>query len=230
MDFNRSVRYPMEHDDWVKTLLVGGLMLFFSFLLVPLFVAYGYIVRAIRRSLSGDAEPPVFEAWGDLLVEGLQAWVIGLIYLLIPLIVAGFTIGGSMLAIASGSESAAIIGAGGLWAGFVVSGLLALVFGYLAVVALVNFADQERFGAAFDVETIRTVALHREYALAWLVSVGLFFVVSLVGAIPFIGWVIAPFATFYAAVVAADLWADGFSQALETTTEPSRPRDETPAA
>ena len=46
-----AVTYPMESDDWLKTVLIGGAMLLFSFLLIPAFVAYGYMIRAIQASL-----------------------------------------------------------------------------------------------------------------------------------------------------------------------------------
>lgn len=226
MDYNRVVTYPMQSDEWVKTLVVGGVLVFFGFLLVPLFVAYGYVVRAMRHSLDMEPEPPVFEDWGELLVDGAKAMVIGLAYMLVPLIVAGLTIGGSIAAMATGNEAAAAAGFGGLWIGFLLSGILALAFGYLAVVALVNFADAGRFGAGFEFETIRTVALDREFAMAWLVSIALFVVASIVGAIPFIGWILAPFATFYVTVVAANLWAGGFTRALDASTATSRRRDE----
>lgn len=227
MDINRVVTYPMESDDWMKTLVVGGVLVFFGFLLIPLFVAYGYVVRAMRHSLDEQPEPPVFDDWGELLVDGVKAWGISLVYMLVPLVVAGLTIGGSIAAMATGNEAAAAAGFGGLWIGFLLSALLALVFGYFAVVAVLNFADTGRFGAGFEFETIKTVALDREFAVAWLVSIAMFVVASIVGAIPLIGWVIGPFASFYAAVVAANLWAGGFSQATDASTATSRRRDET---
>lgn len=230
MDFNKVVKYPMESEDWVRTLAIGGVLFFLSFLLVPLFVAYGYLVRTMRRSLAQDPEPPVFDDWGELLVDGVKAWVIGVVYMLVPLVVAALTIGGSITAMATGNEAAAAAGFGGLWLGLLLSMILSLAFGYLAVVGLVNFADQDRFGAAFDVETIKTVALNREYAMLWLISIGMFVVASVVSAIPFIGWILTPFATFYAAVIAANLWADGFSQAIDTRTGIRRPSDEAPTA
>lgn len=230
MDFNRTVTYPMESDDWARTITIGGVLFFFSFLLVPLFVAYGYLVRTMRHSLAQDPEPPVFDDWSELLVDGAQAWLIGVVYMLVPLVVASLTIGGSVVAIATGNEATAAVGFGGLWLGLLLSMILSLAFGYLAVVGFVNFADKDRFGAAFDVETIRTVALDREYAVLWLLSIGIFFVASVVSAIPFIGWILTPFATFYAAVIAASLWADGFSQAIDTRTSIRRRSDEAPTA
>ncbi|MGM0715962.1 MAG: DUF4013 domain-containing protein [Halobacteriota archaeon] len=230
MDFNEILTYPMQSDDWVKTTLIGGILIFLGVFLIPLFVVYGYVVRTVRGSFAGETAPPAFGEWGELLVDGAKAWAISFVYLLVPLVVAGVTIGGSIAAIATGSEAGAAAGAGGLFVGFVVSSLLALVFGYFSIVAIVNFARAGNFGAAFDVDVIKTVAFNREYAIAWLVSVGIFVVVGFVGAIPVIGWLLAPFVSFYAAVIAANLWAGGFEQSLDTTMGVIRPKDEETAA
>jgi len=42
-------------------------------------------MRVIRQTADGDDEPPVFEAWSDLLVEGLKAFVVTFVYSLLPL-------------------------------------------------------------------------------------------------------------------------------------------------
>lgn len=213
-EFDELIRYPMENEDWVKTILIGGILIFLSFLIIPMFLVYGYLLRAIRGSLDEASEPPVFEDWGELFIEGLKAWVIGLIYMLIPLIVMFVTVGTAVLAFATGTESGAAAGFGSLFFGFGITVILALVFGYVGVAGIVNFAKEERFGAAFDFDTLKQVIFHREYAIAFLVAVVVFIVASLVNAIPFFGWLLSPFVGFYAAIIAADLWADGFSSAL----------------
>lgn len=229
MDFNELLTYPMEREDWPKTVLIGGVLSFFGFLLLPLFIVYGYVVRTINESLAGNPEPPAFGEWGELLVDGLQAWIIGIIYLLVPLIVAAVTIGGSIATMATGESAGVAAGVGGMMVGLTLTLVLSLVFGYVAVAAIVNFAREGRFGAAFDFDVIKTVAFDREYAVAWLVSVAVFLVAGLVNAIPLIGWLLAPFVGFYAAVVAANLWAGGFERAMESTTGAGRTRDEEPA-
>lgn len=213
-EFDNLIRYPMESEDWVKTIILGGVFLFLSFLIIPMFLVYGYLVRAIRESLEDASEPPVFEDWGDIFVEGLQAWIIGLIYMLIPLIVMFVTVGTAVLTFATGTEAGAAAGFGSLFFGFGITLILVLVFGYVGVAGIVNFAKEERFGAAFDFSTLQEVIFNREYAIAFLVAVVVFIVASLVNAIPLIGWLLSPFVVFYAAIIAADLWADGFSSAL----------------
>lgn len=228
MNLDEAVRYPTRSDSWIKTVLIGGILIFFGFLLVPLFLVYGYTVRSIGAVLADDPSPPEFDEWGELFVDGALAWIISIVYLLVPLLVAGFTVGGSIAAVATGSEIGAAAGAGGLLVGLTISTILSLAFGYLAVVAIVNFAREGQFGAAFDLDVIKTVALDRDYAIAWLVSVGVFLIAGVVSSIPFVGWIITPFVSFYAAIVAADLWAGGFTRALESVDDIARHRNEEP--
>lgn len=226
------IRYPTERENWVQTVLIGGVLMFLGVFLVPLIAVYGYLMETIRGSLDGEAGPPAFDDWGALLTDGVQAAVILFVFMLIPIIVAAITIGGVLLsmvvALATGG-SPEIAAAGAVAFGFVVSGLLALAFGYVAVAAIVNFARAEEFGAAFDVTTLRRVLVHRDYAVAWLVSAVLLIAVGLVSSIPAIGWLLAPFASFYALVVAANLWADGFSAALGLEERPGDVSDREPA-
>lgn len=211
-----TLRYPTKRENWIRTVLIGGLLIFFSWLVVPLVAAYGYAVRVIQQTTAGETEPPAFDEWGALLVDGLQALVVGFIYLLIPVVVATITIGGALVSFAAGTVTGegAALAAGGLAFGLTVSTILALVFGYVAIAAIVNFAREGDLAAAFDFQLLRQVVLTREYAVPWLVSIAILLVVGIVASIPVIGWLLAPFVSFYGLVVAATLWADGFSAAL----------------
>lgn len=214
-----AVTYPMESDDWIVTVLIGGFMLLLSFLLIPAFIAYGYLLRAIRSNLAGEPEPPTFGDWGELIVDGLKVFVIGIIYMIVPLIVMFVTVGGFLAGIATGSEAGAAAGLGTLLLGMLATFVLALVFGYFAVVGIVNFANEDRFGAAFDVGTLTDVGINGDFAVPWLVSVGVFLGVSIiVGAlniIPGLGALVGVFLNFYALIVAANLWADGYLAATD---------------
>lgn len=217
--FEDTLRYPMNSDDWIKTILIGGVLMLFSFLLIPAIAVYGYLINAVRDSLEGNPEPPVFTDWGELLRKGVFAWIIGLIYLLVPVIVGGVTIGGAAMAMATGSRSGAAAGFAGMLGGLGLTFLLSLVFGYFAVVALVNFARTDEFGAAFDFGIIRTVALDRDYFVPWLLSIVVFIVASVIAGVlnvvPFLGAIVGVFVFFYAEVVAAKLWGEGFAAAIE---------------
>lgn len=220
----------MEGDEWKKTILIGGVLLLFSFLIVPAILAYGFVIRTIHDCLEGETAPPEFGEWRELAIQGIYGWIIGIIYLIIPFIVGAVTVGGSLTAIGSGTQTGAAAGVAGIVGGFFVTTILSLVFGYFAVVAIVNFARRGEFNAGFEFDTIKQIALSGDYFKAWLLGVGVFIVASVISGIlniiPFLGFIIGSFVLFYAQLSAAKLWADGFSAAIGDSTQSSPDLDE----
>lgn len=205
---SESLDYLRKSDDWVTTLIIGGIVAFFSFLLIPAFWLMGYLMRVLRATMHGnDERVPRFSDWTDLTVDGLKAFVIALVYGLIPAIVGGIvmTVGGVGLA-ASNSSAGAI--AGGLV--LLVGGLLTLVLGllawYLIPAALMNYADKGTVGAGFAFGDIRPMLSSGTYATGWLYALGLLVVAgvitSVLNVVPFLGIVVGAFVGFYAAVAA----------------------------
>jgi len=232
IDLERIITYPTNSDDWIKTVLIGGALTLFAFLIVPAFLVYGYVLRVLRSGIDGTEQPPVFDDWGTLLKEGVVAFVVVLVYQLIPLLVMAVTVGGSLAAFATGSEAGAGVGILGMLGGLALSTLLALVFGYVTLIGLANYAHVGTFGAAFDLDVIRPVATDRAYAVPWLYGVGVLFaaavVASLLGFVPVLGAIVGVFVTFYGQVAAAWIWGKGFGDATglggsatDPTTDPS---------
>jgi hypothetical protein len=217
IDLEQVVTYPTNSDDWLKTVLIGGALTLFSFLIVPAFPLYGYVIRVLRGGIEGREDPPVFDDWGTLLKEGVVALVIVLVYQLIPLFVLFLTVGGSLAAIATGSEAGAGVGIVGLLGGLALSTLLALVFGYVTLIGLANYAHVGTLGAAFDLDVIGSVATDGAYAIPWLYGVGVLLatavVASVLGIVPFVGFIAGVFVTFYGQVAAAWAWGRGFGDA-----------------
>lgn len=231
VDIETAVMYPMESEDWVKTILIGGILSLLSFLIIPAILLYGYIIQLIRARFEGQSEPLAFDDWGSLFTDGIQAVAIGIIYLLIPAIVGFVTVGGSLLAIATGTRTGAATGLGGLVVGFGITTVLSLVFGYIAVAALLNFADKGEFSAGFDFGIIKSLVLSSDYAIAWVAAIAVFFIASVISgvlnAIPLLGAIVSAFIFFYAQMVAAYLWAGGFVDVKGTPSSPdsSRPTE-----
>ncbi|WP_248896322.1 DUF4013 domain-containing protein [Haloplanus halobius] len=162
IDIERVVTYPTNSDEWIKTVAIGGVLALLSVFIVPAFLLYGYLLRVLRAGIAGTDEPPAFDDWGTLLREGVVAFVVMLLYQLIPLAVLFLTVGGSVAAIGTGTETGAGVGVVGLLGGLALSTLLALVFGYLMLIGPTNYAHETTFGAAFDIDVLRSVALdHR---------------------------------------------------------------------
>jgi hypothetical protein len=224
LDVEELARYPMESDDWLKTVLIGGGALLFSFLLVPLFLVAGYLVETLRAGMAGAETPPEFDDWGRMLTEGVVASVIGLVYQIVPLAVFLFFVGGSILAFLSGSEAGGGIGLLGLLAGGFLSWLLSIVFAYVGMAGITNYAREGTFGAGFDVGVIGDVATDGSYLLAWVYVIVLQLVVgvvvSVLNAVPVLGSIVGVFVSFYALIIAGWLLGNGFAEATERTPAP----------
>jgi hypothetical protein len=231
VDITEAVTYPTESEESVKIILIGGILSLLSFLVIPAILLQGYLIQVIRARFDEAPELPAFDDWGTLLTDGVQALVIGIIYLLVPLLVGGVTIGGSILAIATGTRSGGVAGFGGLIIGFLLSAVLGLVFGYLAVAAILNFAHEGDLSAGFDFDAIKTLVVSSDYAVAWGAAIAVFIVTSIIAGmlniIPFLGGIVGAFLFFYAQLVAAYLWAEGFTKTTASVTAESPTRADT---
>ncbi|WP_435066540.1 DUF4013 domain-containing protein [Haloplanus sp. C73] len=223
IDIEEAVRYPANSDDWLKTVLIGGVLTMLSFLIVPAFFVYGYVIRTLRAGIADEAEPPAFDDWGTLLKEGVVGLVILLVYQLIPLLVMAVTVGGSITAMATGTEAGAGLGLLGLLAGILFSTLLALVFGYVGLIGITNYAHVGSFGAGFDIDVIRDVGLDGAYAVPWVygivILIGATAVTSILSLVPVIGAIIGVFITFYGQIAAAWVWGKGFANAMDIASD-----------
>ena len=224
VDIETMAKYPMESDEWIKTVLIGGASLLFSFLIVPWFLVSGYLVRAIRAGMDGADEPPVFDEWGDLLREGFVAGIIGLVYQIVPLIVLFVFVGGSIFAFATGSNTGSGIGMVGLFGGMFLWWILAIIFGFVGFAGIANYAREGSFGAGFDFGVIRQAVTSRAYLVAWAYVIALNIVVGVVvgvlNVVPVLGSIVGLFVGFYALIIAGWLWGDGFAEAMRMNTTP----------
>ena len=206
--FQEALNYPRNSDSAVKNVAIGGILLVLSFLFVPLLAVLGYVVRSLRGVVNGVEEPPAFDDWGDLLTDGAKAFAIGLVYSLVPAVIAVTAI------LASGATLG--LGGNGVGSGLAV-GLIALVAALLVLVvslvaayvvpaAVVAWVRTDSFGAAFSPAELRVYAFSRTYATGWLVAVGISLLAGVVssalGAV-LVGGLLAPFITFYANVAGA---------------------------
>lgn len=84
-----SMKYPST--DWKKVIILG-LLFMFSFLIVPLFLLYGYVFRVIKASLAGVEGLPDYEEWGEMLVDGIKLFLVYIIYMLPATIIGIYSI------------------------------------------------------------------------------------------------------------------------------------------
>lgn len=222
------LQYPTQGEDWVKTVLIGGALTLFSFLIVPGILVSGYVLAVIRGRVADEVAPPAFEGWGGLFVDGLKAWVVAFAYAIIPTVLALGLFGGAAASMATGSDVGLAVGLLGFGIGGLVLLAIGLVFYYLFPASLANLAVTGRLGAAFDVETVRQLVTSRAYAVPWLWALGAAVVGgSVVGAVnvfPLVGWIAGALLAFYVEIVLGVLWGAGYADALGAEAiEPGEP-------
>ncbi len=206
--FQEALNYPRNSDSAVKNVAIGGILLVLSVFFVPTFFVLGYVVRTLRNVMNGIEEPPEFDEWGDLFIDGLKAFAIGLAYSLVPAAIA-------IVAVVTSGATLGLTGpgrSGGLVVGLVALGALALLtvvsllLVYVLPAAIVTWVRTDNLGAAFSPAELRVLAFSKTYATGWLVAVGISLLAGVVsgalGAV-LVGGLLAPFITFYANVAGA---------------------------
>lgn len=217
-----GLSYPFKGENALGRFVIGAVLLFFSFLILPAIVYYGYLVRVLRDTANGLEEPPEFDDWGGMLVDGLKMIVITVVYGIVPFSIAfGVLLLGVVGGAAAGESGGGIVAGFGLL-GFLVFFLASLVLLYVLPAAVTNFAREDRVGAAFDFDTIGTVLTSSEYVVAWLLPLVVYMVVSVVTfllIITFIGVLLLPFVSFYAAMAIFYMFGRAYAAALDLDDE-----------
>ena len=140
--------------DW-KTLVIVGVMCFFSILLLPIFLVTGYNYRVIENAVHGvinGRDPlPGFEDLIDMFVDGIKVVIVQIAYLLIPCIVfIIFAILGSQL---PGFAASAIIVVGCL-----ITFVIFVVACLMSQMGICHMAYNEgAFSKAFAIREIKEV-------------------------------------------------------------------------
>lgn len=221
-----AFRYPIREPDGVERLFVGGILSYAFFLVVPVFIILGYLLQVLDNSARGVVTPPEFSELGEMIVDGLKFTFVSLVYGIAPIILVVI----SFVFIGSGQDTGA---AGGILGGIGVLGIfvsfvVAVVLSYIVPAALTNMAVEGNLEAAFEIDTIKQVALSGDYLVAWLIPFVLAVLVNIVVGLlwlTFIGLILVPFIQFYVQVVVFHLFGAAFGEVVdvgvsEESTEP----------
>lgn len=129
MHFWRSFSFVVGQGNWIKKVIIGGLLLLLP--IVGWLFVTGYGVKLIRGVANGSEELPEWAEWGDLLTQGLFIYVAGLIYWIPGAILSRMGEQGAM-----------------------VSTLWGIVVAMLLPAAVIRFVVSRDFGAFFDFNEI----------------------------------------------------------------------------
>ncbi len=225
-----SLKYPTSN--WGKVLILGVIMIA-SILIVPIFLLIGYLFRIIKATLAGLDELPEFDEIGEMFVDGLKVFVVGIVYS-IPVIIISTIIG----AIVGSSNSATLsLNPSMIWAFvlvYIVYIIIAVIIGLIEVIAVANMAYYDGdLGSAFRFSEI----LDHIARIGWGKYIATYIVIAIVSFIGFliglltlfilVGFillplVIAPFIYMFGARAIALLFVDAV-EVPESSTEPVEP-------
>lgn len=225
MDIGRSFTYITQDQDWVKKVLLGGVITLIP-IVGPLF-AFGYVLETMKNIIAEQEVPlPEIGDFGAKLVEGLKVWVISFIYAL-PLIILIICAqsGNFAPAIAENvdPDMADVLTTVSIGVSACCSCLLLLygiLMGLLLPFAWGKYLETGQLGAAFRLgEIFEMLKNNVGPAVIVLLVNGLAgFIAALVGTIACgIGLI---FTLFYAQLVMAFLYGSLYRQAKATALQP----------
>jgi len=203
MDLSAAIKRPFQ--DATKLIIGCALNI------VPIvnFLSLGYVLKSGELTLKKKSKIPEWDDWGDFFVKGLLAFIIGLLWM-IPAIIIGVVGGGTAIAafvgtiVSGGTPSfGAIVGAGIV---LIVAFLLALITVYFIPAAVFGYIHKGKFGEAFNFSTVFRKALSGKYFIAWLLTMIVCFVLSLLGGlIPIARVVLVPTGQFIGLMIGVTL-------------------------
>lgn len=226
-----SFTYLYESENGLVTTLIGGVLTLLGFLLIPAILVDGYLVEVLRRTAAANDEPPRFEDWGRLFVDGLKATAIWVLYVAIPGMVLAFAGIGVLAGIfsaapADGGAITGILGVGALSVIALVALVVWMLGLYVTPAAIAHFVTEDRLGAAIEFGTLRPILTGSAYATGWATAAAVLvagmIVASVLSAVPILGSIVGVFVMFYAAVAAVYVightWNDVRPDASEAET------------
>jgi len=208
VDYVESVKRPFTD--------IGKLVLGIVISIIPIvnFMFSGYLLNVAKSAMKKDMDLPKWENWGTLFVEGLLAFVIGIIYMLPVVVILGglLLVGGLSV---PGLIAGGMLGMAGVMAGLgiylVVLVIVGLVLGFLSTVALLTYAETRDFSSAFAFRDIIKKAFTGTYIVGFIITMVIVGVIAfIIGLIPFIGQFLS---TFIVGTIAYTALAQAYREA-----------------
>ena len=201
MDIGSSFSYMFKDEDWIKKILIGGVV---GFIPIVNFASIGYMVQIIRNVRDGQALPlPEWDEFGKLFMDGLWVFLIFLVWS-IPIILVACLQGVGTALIADANQDAANA-YGIVSACFTcVIVLWALVVAAVSPAILVRFAEVGEFVTGFQFSEILDVI--RDNVGNYIIVILLIWLAGLIASLGVILCVIGViFTQFWSYLVAGNL-------------------------
>ena len=202
-------------------MIIGGVLGFFSFLILPAIILYGYFVEVLRTTARGEDEAPTFSDWGEMIKDGFIGIVISVAYAIIPFVIIGgistvFLSGGAAL---GGDGGGALAGLGFISLLLLIP--LVFVIYYIVPAAITAYAIEDQIGAAFSFSILKPILLSGSYFIAVLAPIlvaVVIWIATSVLAITIIGLLLVPFLQFYGQVAIFRMFGLAYRDVAKNST------------
>ncbi len=207
MEIMEEIKFPSKDSEWIQKVLIGGVVA-----IIPIvnLIAGGYFLKVMKGAMDGKPGIPKWDDWGNLFMNGLMAAIIGLIYMIIPILILVVSAGNIIGAAISENPEMLFTAIAGALGGFLIAALLALIFGFLLPMALSMYVRENNFGAAFRVSEVisRIRSVFGDYLTVFVIVIFLYLVIGVLSGIPLLGFLIMIFGSFYVGAVAYNMFGD----------------------
>jgi hypothetical protein len=214
MDIGKAYTFIPEDDDWIKKIIIGGVLILFSFLFIPIFFVIGYQIAVVKKVMNGeDRALPEWNDWGKMFMDGLVVWVAQIVYAL-PVIL--LTLCSFFIWVPAATDPGGDIGdvlSGAAIFGLVVLACLVFLFAialaFIMPALYIQYARTGEFGPMFQVGEVIRIARENfvDILIVIVASIAAGLVLGLVTWIPICGWLIlAPLGTVWIMVATAHLY------------------------
>jgi hypothetical protein len=145
MDFGNMLSDSFEYtkealmEKWLKWIL----------LIIP-FMTPGYNFQIFK----GIKPAPEVNDWTSIFISGIKLVIVGLIYALPIIIIAGILFLGAIFAFISGDPQVWVIVAGNSVFGALICVVWGIILFFIVPIAFIRFARSEKFGEAFNISAI----------------------------------------------------------------------------
>jgi hypothetical protein len=178
MDFAKAFSFVFDDPDWVKKIVIGGIVGLIP--VVGQILVLGYTVAVGRNVIRGNPEPlPDWTDFGQFLVDGLYALVIGFVYtlpifvVLCVILMPALALGGAF----DNSDELGAIGGLGICCFTSFSVIYGVLIGWLFLpAALARYADTGdmmsalRFGEVFAITRANPIIFLIALFVTWVAS------------------------------------------------------------
>lgn len=218
MDLAKSFSFVFEDENWVAKIIIGGIIAIIP--IIGWFLVMGYMVGIARNVIRNNPRPlPEWSDFGQLIVDGLYAFVIGFVYMLPLIIVACIFYAPAALLFSGDNGDMGTVGTLISCCFSIFAVLYSLLAGWFFIPsALGHYADTNELGAALRFNEVLGLSRANPgaFLIALLVSVLASFLAGFGILLCCIGVL---FTTFYSQLVTGHIYGQAYVASKQKITQ-----------